>query len=163
MPQTSQMPVSEAPFEAQQLSEWLVKGKPELGWRGDPRLSLHIGILTAKTHGRSHKTGRFHRAGDVVAYRYEVWRHNEDGTDTELFHREAKDWHQIIPKLVGLDPRTPGHVDTATEIETNNAKIEKDKTTAYREAHGEMAEHLWKLVADRQNGRSTFYQVGKGA
>lgn len=148
---------TQLPAEAHMLADWLTDGKAELGWRGDPRLELRLGVLTAASHGRSH--GRFFRKGDIVAYRYEVWRHNEDGTDTEVIHRAAKDWHEIIPELVQLDPRTPGHVDTMTKIEAANKAQESANTRAFNDAYGEMTEHLWKLVSDRQDGPNTFRQM----
>jgi hypothetical protein len=144
-------------YEGRLLADWLTKGKPELGWRGDPRLELRLGVLEAAKAGT--RKGKYYRKGDIVAYRYEVWRHNEDGTDAEVLHRAAKDWHEIIPALVQLDPRTPGHVDTMTHIEKYNEKIDRDKGRAIAEARGEMTEHLWKLMADRRNGPSTFRQM----
>jgi hypothetical protein len=145
---------TEVPYEGQLVADWLVNGKPELGWRGDPRLELRLGILTAAKHGR--RNGRYFRKGDVVAYRYEVWRHNEDGTDAEILHRAAKDWHEIIPALVQLDPRTPGFKDTMTTLTAHNDKVDAERGQAIRDAHGEMTEHLWKLYADRNFGRTTF-------
>lgn len=152
---------TQLPAEAHMLADWLTDGKPELGWRGDPRLELRLGVLTAAKHGYNTRSGRrkFYRKGDVVAYRYEVHRHNEDGTDTEVLHRAAADWHEIIPELVKLDPRTPGHVDTIDQVMRDNAAAERDNTRKFQDSYGEMTDHLWRLISDRQNGRNTTRQV----
>lgn len=147
--------LSDVPYEATLLADWLVQGKPTLGWRGDPRLELRIGVLQAQKNGNDRK-GRFRTAGEVLARRYEVWRHNEDGTDTNILSRKLTDFADIIPALVQIDPRTPGHVGTIERIEKENKLRDKHAADAVQEAHGEATEHLWKLVADRENGRTTF-------
>lgn len=146
--------LSDVPWEATQVADWLTDGKPELGWRGDSRLSLRVGVLTAQRNGNH--AGRFRTAGTVLARRYEVWRHNEDGTDTLILHRQLNAWHELIPALVQIDPRTPGHKDAFTQVAKANEREHKAAADAVKEAHGEATEHLWKLVADRNNGRTTF-------
>lgn len=154
---TPSIELSDVPYEATQVADWLTDGKPELGWRGDPRLSLRIGIVSAQRAG--HHRGRYRRAGEVLGRNYQVFRHNEDGTDTSILSRRLDQWHEIIPALVQLDPRTPGHVPTMQRVERANAIEHKQRDDEFREAHGEATEHLWKLVADRQNGPSTFRQI----
>lgn len=147
------------PPEAQMIDGWLRDGKPELGWRGDPRLELEIGVLLANRAGIDPRTKKYHRKGDRVAWRWEVWRNNEDGTRGRLFQLAGDRAIDIIPKLIEMDPRTPGHVATMDRVEKANAIEEREKEYAIEQAHGEAAEHLWKLVADRENGPSTFRQM----
>ena len=56
--------ISNAPDEAKQVASWLQKGKPEMGWRGDPRLFLVIGQIIAANSGRD-RDGRFFHKGAV--------------------------------------------------------------------------------------------------
>lgn len=130
-----------APFEAQQLADWLVEGKPELGWRGDPRLSLHIGVATAAHNGA--KDGKYYRKGDIVGMRLEVHRHNEDGTDTEIVARPIDKLHEIIPSLLKQDPRTPGFEPVMDGIERESDKLAAEKSTEFQEMWGQMTEHQW--------------------
>ena len=144
------------PYEAQEIDRWLREGQPTLGWRGDPRLSLHIGVQKANRFGYDERARKVCRVGDVVAWCWEVWRHNEDGTDLRLLQRAGSKVVEIIPALIKMDPRTPGFETVMDTVEREDAKVQKDKAYAIGQAHGEHAEHLWKLVADVQNGRSTF-------
>jgi len=144
------------PWEAHELDRWLREGNPTLGWRGDNRLSLQIGVLKATKTGPDPKTGKVYRKGDTVAWRWEIWRHNEDGTDLRILQRKAEEIDQLIPALIAIDPRTPGHEPTMDRVEREDAIVQKEKAYAIQQAHGEHAEHLWKLVADRQNGKTTF-------
>lgn len=142
------------PPELERVDRELREGFAPLGWRGDPRLSLHVGVLTAKEGGT--RDGRWYSRGDVVAMRVEVHRHNEDGTDTPILQRPMDRWHEIIPELVKIDPASPMFKNTMDVIEKHNDAIDRERGRAIAEARGEMTEHLWKLVSDRQNGRSTF-------
>lgn len=142
------------PHELRQLDVWLRTGKPELGWRGDPRLELLIGVLTASKNGVF--KGKSYRKGDVVGYRAEVHRHNEDGTDTPILQRKIEEWHTIIPELVKIDPASPMFRSTHDLVVEHNDRLERERGRDIAEARGEMTEHLWKLVSDRQNGPNTF-------
>jgi len=133
------------PYEATQVDRALRAGDPAHGWKGDARLELRIGVV--EMGGR---TGR----------RYEVWRRNEDGTNTALLQRKLQDWHTIIPKLVEMDPRTPGHVPTMDRVEKANKIEHKARADDIKEAHGEHMEHLWSILQERTAGRLTHRQVG---
>lgn len=146
--------IANAPFEAQQLAIWLQEGHPTLGFSGDPRLYVQVGLLVAANTGT--RKGKTFRKGDTVAFRLEVWRHNEDGSDKEIIHRDLDKFHEIIPELNKMRVGGRGFEDTALSSEAWNAKIDKERSDAVRDAQAEMTEHLWKLVADRQNGRTTF-------
>ena len=146
-------------LEAEQLARDLTFGKPELGWKGDPRLELRIGILTASKSGIDPRSGRWKRAGDKLGMQYQVWRVNEDGTEKQIIARAIEAFYTIIPELVQMDPRTPGFRSTFERAEESNAAVDKANTQAVQEAQGEATEHLWRLVADRQNGPSTFRQI----
>jgi hypothetical protein len=140
------------------LADWLVNGKPELGWRGDPRLELEIGVITAAKSG--YRDGKFYRKGDVVAQQFQVWRHNESGKYEQLFARRVSDWLDIIPTLIESDPRTPGFRPVMDRVEEANAKVEAEKSREFQEAWGEMTEHLWSIASETFHGKQTHYQVG---
>jgi len=152
--------LANVPWEAQEVDRWLRDGNPTLGWRGDPRLSLAVGVLTASRNGVDPRTKKFHRAGDVLARRYEVVRHCEDGTDQRIMQRPLTKLHEIIPALNGIDPRTPAFEPVMDVVEREDAQKQKDVEYKIGQAIGEQREHLWKLVADRQNGLTTFRQMG---
>lgn len=149
----SDLALADVPYEATLLADWLVLGKPELGWRGDPRLSLRIGIVKAASAGVYH--GKSRRQGDVIARRYEIWRHNEDGTDTNILYRKFSEFDTIIKDLIKLDPRTPGFVDSMTRTLQANEREHKASATAIGEAKGEAIEHLWSIVQRERHGRLT--------
>lgn len=148
------------PQEAREIDRWLREGNPTLGWRGDPQLSLQLGVLLANKFGYDDRAKRVLRKGDVAAIRWEVWRHTEEGKDTRILQRPVTDLVGVIPALIGVDPRTPGHENAFDKLEKEDAQVQKDKSYAIQQAHGEHAEHLWKLVADTENGKTTFRQIG---
>lgn len=144
------------PWEAQEMDRWLREGNATLGWRGDPRLELRIGVLVANATGIDPRSGKYHRKGDRIAWRWEVWRNCEDGTEQRLLQRKAEEITEIIPSLIKMDPRTPGFENVMDTVEREDAAIQKARADKIGEAIGEQREHLWKLVADRQNGKTTF-------
>lgn len=147
-----------APLEAQRLDRELREGNPTLGWRGDRRLRLVIGVVSAaKTQV---KDGKTFRKGDVMGLSLIVMRHNEDGTDTPILQRPITKIHEVIPALIGADPRTPGFENVMDRVERDNEKVEKQKSTEFREAWGEMTEHLWSIADETLHGKTTFRQVG---
>lgn len=147
------------PYEAEQMADWLTDGKPELGWRGDPRLSLHVAVISAGQTGYSQKVGRYVSAGQALGYRYEVWRHLEDGTDERIITVDMNELHTLLPKLCQMDPRSPGFVDQFEAASKANDQAHADRARDLREAHGEMTEHLFKLWHDRNNPKTTFRQM----
>jgi hypothetical protein len=146
--------VLDAPSEARQLSEWLQHGKSELGWRGDPRLFLVIGQIIAPY--RMVKDGKIWRKGDVMGVVFEVRRHNEDGTDKQILVKPVQKWHEIIPALIGSDPRTPGFEPVMDTIEREAAALEKQKSDEFQGHYGEMWTHMHNVVSERLNGKSFF-------
>lgn len=135
---------------------WLHSGAEELdrqlrdgdgmGWPGDPRLSLSVGVLE-------------HRLTRAVGRRYEVWRHNEDGTDTIIAHWRLEDFDRILFDLAKMRLDAPGHVDTQDEIDKHNAAIEADIDAKAKDSLGEMMEHAAKLHHDTNNPRNVFRQM----
>lgn len=144
------------PWEAQEMDRWLKEGNATLGWRGDPRLELRIGVITTNRAGVDPHTKRYQRKGDKVAWRWEVWRNCEDGTEQRILQRKAEEIVDIIPSLITQDPRTPGFEPVMDTVTREHDAAHKERATAIGEAIGEKQEHLWKLVGDSQNGRTTF-------
>lgn len=129
-------------------------------WRGDPTLELRMGVLTAKRGGYSRMAKRYVHRGEIVARRYEVWRHTENGEDLQIGHWRLEEFDRILLDLVQMDPRTPGHVDVTTRLEQAEKKKEKEVSDQLRDALGPMLEHQMALARDLANPQTTFYQVG---
>ena len=149
--------IANAPAEAQQVAAWLQQGKPEIGWRGDPRLFLVIGQIIAANSGRDHE-GRFFHKGAVTGVMLEVRRHNEDGTDRQIMVRPVSKWAEIIPARIGADPRTPGFEPVMDRVEREAQKLEEQKSKEFQESWGEITEHMWNVANERLNGK-TFFPV----
>ena len=151
---TTLQQLSDVPYEIERLADDLTDGNAAFGWRGDPRLELHIGVLAADRN--TNVNGKFVSKGQVLARNIQVWRHCEDGTMQHVITRRIELAHEILPELVQMDPRTPGFRSSADVVIDHNAKVDAEKEYAIGQAQGEMVEHLWKLTADRQNGKTTF-------
>jgi len=152
----------EMPTEIFELDRMLREGHSALGWRGDPSLSLHMGIITTQKSGMQQdpdgKT-RFHRVGDKVGWCWTVMRHCETGKDEIILQRKGLDLCNIIPKLIEMDPRTPGSEHIMDIVERADAAVNREREARIAEAHGEHLDHLWRLVDERENGRHTTRQV----
>lgn len=133
--------------EWQELARKLVEGDG-LMWPGDPRLSLSIGVLKDRRTG---KTGR----------RLEVHRHNEDGSETIVSHWRPEDHFRVIYDLAGMRIDSPGHVDTVTKIEADNAALEDAQSRKAQDSMAEMLDHSLRLQHDRSNPRNKFYMNGQ--
>lgn len=129
------------PWELRELAKWLTDGKPEVGWRGDPRLTLKVGVLSAAQSGWSGRAGRFVKAGEPVARRYEVWRHTEEGEDVMIGDWHPKDWHHILKDLIEMDPRTPGHQSTINTMRRHNERMEAENSRRFQEMYGQLLQH----------------------
>lgn len=153
------MPITleEMPYEARLVADELTQGSPTHGWRGDARLSLHIGVVVAANDG--YRKGKWYRKGEPVATRYEVHRHNEDGTDEPLLYRDMNELHSLIPKLVQMDPHTPGHENVMDIVERDNAAIERQNSRDFADSYGNMIDHMWSIMSERE-GKHTIRQVG---
>ena len=149
--------IKNAPAEAQQVAAWLQNGKPEVGWRGDPRLFLVIGQIIAAKSGYDHH-GKFFHKGAVLGIVLEVRRHNEDGTEKQILVRPVAKWYEIIPALIGADPRTPGFEPVMDRVERDAEAQEKRKSEEFQDAWGEITEHMWNVSNERLNGK-TFFPV----
>lgn len=139
---------------AELLADWLLNGKPELGWKGDPRLELHIGILRAR-HQQT-RNGKTYRKGDVMAYRFEVKRHTEEGKLADIISRPVDQWTEIIPELVKIDPRTPGFENSALLAQKANEAIEKKQSEMFADSYGAAAEHQANINHERYWGKTFF-------
>jgi hypothetical protein len=144
------------PEVAHDIDTALRAGKPEVGWRGDQRLYLHIGVVTAQRSGVDPKTGKYKRKGDVVAWQWQVRRNCESGKDEVILQLKGHELYTIFDRLIKMDPRTPGFEPVMDTVEREDAQVQKEKGKAIQEAVGQHAEHLWALVGDKQNGRTTF-------
>lgn len=127
-----------------------------MAWPGDPSMYLSMGILTANRTGYSSQCNRFVRAGDIVARRYEVRRHNEDGEDVLIGSWRLEDFDRIIFDLAPLRLDSPGHIDALDAIDMHNAKVEKQKEDEYVDVMMQVLDHQMHLWHDLNNPRNVF-------
>lgn len=143
-----------APHEATVVADQLRLGAPTLGWRGDMRLFLRIGYyISPKDHWTEHN--KFFRKGDIVGHFFEVWRWNEDGTIERVSTWPLDKVHEIIPDLIRMDPRTPGHEQIMDRVERNNDLADRAAERRLEDAHGEMLEHMYSIAQEMLVGRPT--------
>jgi hypothetical protein len=128
-----------------------------LAWSGDPRLWLGVGVLTAPRRMQHPTTRRWLNRGDVVARRYEVWRHNEDGTDTKIGSWLIGEFDRILFDLQQMRAGAEGRIEDVTvRIDKHNDALDKANSAKVRDAAGAMHEHALLLGHDRGNPRHTF-------
>lgn len=138
--------------EWRDLARQLVEGDG-LGWPGDPRLSLQIGII----EGRN-KSGRVVRTGR----RLEVVRHNEDGSDTMIGHWRPEEQHRVCYDLARMRVDSPGHESVLDSIDRANAQKEAEVSKQFQEAMANLLDHAARLHHDLSNPRNRFYMGGDG-
>lgn len=116
-----------------------------INWPGDPRMWIGIGVLESRT-----KTGR----------RIEVWRTNEDGSETIVAHWLPSEQHRILFDLAQMRVDRPGHIGVEQRIDSHNEALQKAADTKAREEMFETLEHALKLDHDRNNPRTKFFMNG---
>lgn len=119
-----------------------------MGWPGDPRMWLGIGVLENKHTG---KTGR----------RLEVWRTNEDGSETLVAHWLLTEQHRVIYDLARMRADSPGHVSVLDIIDQHNDRIQKDLEDKAAEEMIQTLDHAIRLDHDRNNPRNRFFLGGR--
>jgi hypothetical protein len=147
------VPQSEAGYihaGAPELDRQLREGDG-LGWPGDPRLYLAIGVV----RGKNPRTGQY-----GTGRRYEVRRENEDGTDTFIAGWRLEEFDRILFDLAPLRMGNPGHVDTTDLIDAENKVIEDRVSREIRDNLGAAMEYGAHLIHDRTEPGNVFRQVG---
>lgn len=131
--------------EWRDLSDKIVNGDG-LGWPGDPRLELRIGVIEYK--GR---TGR----------RLEVWRANEDGSETPVAHWRPDHAGQVCFDLAKMRVDRPGFSkdDACTRIDRHNDAIERKNQSDWNDIQAELSEYVSALYHDTTGPRTTFRQI----
>lgn len=121
-----------------------------MGWPGDPRMWLGIGVLENRRTG---KVGR----------RLEVWRTNEDGSETLVAHWLLAEQHRVIYDLARMRADAPGHVPVEDVIDAHNAAMEKKASDKAQDEMLETLDHALRLDHDRNNPRNKFFMHGDRA
>lgn len=125
-----------------------VTGGDGYGWPGDDRMWLQVGEL--------------HRSDGKVGRRLEVWRHNEDGSETMVGHWLPSESHMVCWELARMRVDSPGHEDVIDRIDAHNQKIEDEQSRQYRDAMGSLLEHAISLHVERSGEAKTkFYGMGR--
>lgn len=117
-------------------------------WSGDPNLELRQGVIEEVKWGRP--------TGKIVARRWEVWRHCEDGTDQQIGHWRMEEFEQILFDLSRMRAGAPGHENVIDVIEKHEAENDKRIWGQWRESQGAMLEHLSKLYHDTHEPKNVF-------
>lgn len=117
------------------------------GWPGDPRMRLEIGVLK-DTH-----TGK-------EGHRLEVWRHNEDGSDTRIAHWLPREQHMICWELARMRVDSPAHETAEERIDRHNKVLEAEASRQFAESYGAMLEHGSALFHDLEHGRRQHSLAG---
>ena len=125
-------------------------------WTGDPRLYLSMGIVTAERRVWVDELGRYAQPGEVIARRYEVWRHGEDGRDHLIGTWRLEEFDRILMDLAPLRLDSPGHVDTIEAIDKHNEALERENSRKLKETLMEGLEHQIKLWHDLHNPKNVF-------
>lgn len=115
---------------------------------GDPRLYIQIGVLTDRVTRRE---GR----------RIEVWRLNEDGSNSMVGHWLPAEQHRIIYDLAGMRADAPGHVSTVDRIDAHNRAKEEADSQAAVEQMFETLDHAVRIHHEQNNPRQKFYMGGR--
>jgi hypothetical protein len=160
MPLISQPGTGFIHSEAERLDRQLREGDG-LVWSGDPRLSLGVVVMAAPRVMQHPVTGKWLKRGDMISKRYEVFRANEDGTETSIGHWRIEEFdkimHDVAKMKAGFEGRIP---DVEARIDANNAAIEKENSRQFHDFYGAAAEHAMRLAHDRNNPQNTFRQMG---
>lgn len=127
-----------------------------MNWPGDPRLSLSMGTLEAPRTMWSNRLNRIVRKGEILARRYEVWRHCEDGEDRIIKTYRLEEIDRIIFDLAPLRLDAPGHIDAIAEIDKHNEAKEKAVMDQLHESLMEGFEHALKLHHDTNEPKNVF-------
>lgn len=93
----------------------------------------------------------------MIAKRYEVWRWNEDGTETIIGHWTIEEFDRILFDIVTMRAGAEGRAESVIDrIDAGNSEIEKKNSAAFRDSYGEMREHFQRLVHDRTQPANIF-------
>lgn len=135
--------------EWHELADRVVNGDG-LGWAGDPRLELRIGVI--KYRGR---TGR----------RLEVWRTNEDGSVTPLAHWHPREQYAVCYDLAQMSGavQRPGSVeDAGTRIDrANEAREDAVRRQDIDRIATDIEREAYRLVRSQGHARTTFQVDGR--
>lgn len=145
--------------EAGELARKLRDGDGIL-WQGDPRLELGMETLAAPKSMWFPRLGRRVRKGEILARRYAVTRHNEDGSTSTVGTWRLEEFDRILMDLAPLRLDAPGHVDALEAIDKHNDALEKERDETAVAVMMEDNEHRMKLWADTTQGKTMFRQVG---
>ena len=145
--------------EAPELERKLQQGDG-MGWPGDPELFLCMQTMAAPITGwfKHPVSGReIHvTKGDILARRYAVMRHCEDGTLQEIGHWRLEDFDRILMDITPLRLDAPNREATIDRIDRENAEAERDQDRAVQDAMGAALEYTLKLEHDITQGRNVF-------
>ncbi len=143
--------------DAEDLARKLQQGDGIL-WSGDPNLELRMATACAPKSMWFKELGRRVRKGEVLARRYEIVRHTEDGETVLIYHcrLEEFDAGRTLMEIAPMRLDSPGHVDTLAEIDKVNDQHERDNTSQMIDTMGEMMEHKLKLIHDLTQPRNVF-------
>ena len=98
-----------------------------VGWSGDPRLYLQVGVMEARDPVTGYtRTGR----------RLEVWRWNEDGSETMVGHWRPDEQFQILKDLAEMKAGAEARTSVEARIDAHNKTLEDKASAQFRDSMG---------------------------
>jgi hypothetical protein len=135
---------------------WKLKHGDGIHWAGDERLELGMETQEAQKGGWIEELGRYVRKGQILARRYAVYRHNEDGTFNRIGHWRLEEYDRILFDIAGLRAESPNHEQTSDLIDKANDAAEQAVTDAYVGVGADMLEHRLRIWNDTTQGKNRF-------
>jgi hypothetical protein len=125
-----------------------------VGWSGDTRLSLNVGVISVTDEFGRTKTGR----------RLEVYRWNEDGSETLIGHWRPDEQFRICTDLAkmraGAEGRTAG---VESSIDRHNDAMEEKHSQQWRDHMKELLLHAHHVHTQLHETRTKFFMGGGDA
>lgn len=128
-------------------------------WAGDPNLELRMGVLQSPRYHYSPMLRRWCQKGEIMARRYEVYRHCEDGTEQRIGTWRLEEFDRILMDIAPMRIDAPNRTDTLDEIDKHNAKLDDAQTTKLQDNLGEAMQHLAEAKRNEDGPGVTFGQV----
>lgn len=136
--------------EAEDLHRKLIEGDG-IVWGGDPRLELGMGKQVATRRMRHPVTGKMLNKGDVVFYRYEVYRYMEDGSIKKLGTWRLEEFDMILPDIVKMRAGFEGKMpDAEHRIDAHNDEMDRANTQEIADWRAQVRDHADYVFGDKR-------------
>lgn len=112
-------------------------------WGGDERLELRLGVVE--------------RRGRVIGRRLEVWRYNEDGSESRIGFWKMEEQFRILHDLAQMRLDRPGGGDVLDRIDRHNDRLEEEQRAKQRDQMAVATERLaYAMMRKQGHARNRF-------